>query len=233
MKKRLMGLVLLGVVLISYPAQAAFGGFRAGGTFGVQVLQGRHWYTGNPQFPVERDMVKRLSTIGAIYGGHVGYLFEISGSKFVVGAEAYLLVPGANAKVDLRIVNPDLPIEGSVDILHSRSIGIVAVVGMMFNPKVMVNLSAGMELDKFSFTYVFPPAPGINPPIPTRQVLYHSFKPIVVAIGGTYKVTPHFLVSLEVSSPFFKRFKARMTAPREFHYKPVERRAVLKFSYLF
>jgi opacity protein-like surface antigen len=231
MKKRILGLMLLGIMMSAHPSQAAFGGFRIGGNFGVMVLQGRHWYTANPSVPAT-DMVRRLNPIGAIYGGHAGYLFELGSSKIVVGGEAYLLMPTVNPKIDLALVGG--PVEGNVSIQHKQSMGAALTVGMMFNPKILVYVNAGMELAKFQFTYQFQqPIAGVVPNLPAKQVLRHTFKPINVGLGAAYKVGPHFLAGLEISSPFFKRFKAQMTGPRAYHYKPVERRVTVKLSYLF
>ena len=73
MKQKIIGLVLFGVFMMTQPIQAAFGGFRVGGTFGVQLLQGRHWYTGQTPIAAEYDQVRRLSNTSTMYGGHGGY----------------------------------------------------------------------------------------------------------------------------------------------------------------
>ena len=229
MKKRISGLMFLWIIMVVHPGQAAFGGFQIGGNFGVMVLQGRHFYTGQP-YPAG-DMVKRLNPIGVISGGHAGYLVELGASKIVVGGEAYILIPSVNPKIDLALLNQ--PLEGTVNIQHNRSIGLALTAGMMFNPKLMVYLNAGMELAKFQFTYEFQPKINVSPPLPAKQTLNHTFKAINISLGASYKVGPHFLAGLELSSPFFKRFKARMDPPRAFHYKPAERRLMVKLSYLF
>lgn len=230
MKKKSIGAILFWAITLAHPGQAAFGGFHVGGILGVQLLQGRHWYTSHPSSP-ETDMVHRLSSISALYGAHAGYLLELSGSKIVVGGEVYAFLPQAKPKINLALVNG--PQEGNVTINHTRSIGIALTAGMMLNPKVLVYLSGGLEQARFKFTYSFNPIPGAFPQLPPEQVLNHTFRAINVAIGGTYKISPHLLASLELSSPFFKRFKARIAEPRAYHYKPVERRLALKLTFLF
>jgi len=174
-------------------------------------------------------MVQRLSALSGLYGAHAGYLFELSGSKIVVGGEVYAFLPQANPKINLALLHSST--EGSVAVNHTRSIGLALTVGMMLNPKILAYLSGGMELAKFKFTYLFNSI--VSPPLPTQQILNHTFKAINIALGGTYKMSPHLLVGLEISSPFFKRFKARMATPRAYHYKPVERRMMVKLTYLF
>lgn len=231
MRKIIAGLVLLGMTIFTHPSQAAFGGLRVSGIAGVGILQGRHFYTGTP-IP-DRDMIKRLASIGSIMGASAGYLFELSESKLVIGGEAYLLIPGINPKIDLYLLNG--PIEGTVAIKHGRSIGFAATVGMMMNPKIMVYLNVGIENARFQFTYLLqqPPIPPSNPAILPKQVISRSFKAFTPALGATYKMTPHILVGAELSSPLFKRFKISASGPRGYNYKPVERRLVLKISYLF
>lgn len=230
MKKRILGLMLLGIMMIAHPSQAAFGGFRVGGILGIQLLQGRHWYT-NSYSTGSTDMVHRLSALSSLYGAHAGYLFELGSSKIVIGGEVYAFIPQANPTLNLQLING--PIEGSVSINHKRSIGFVATAGMMLNPKVLAYVSAGVELAKFQFTYQFQPTAGVVLPTPSQQILNHSFNAINVALGGAYKIGPHFLVGLEISSPFFKRFKPKIISQRAYSYKPVERRLMMKLTYLF
>lgn len=227
MKKTITGLALLGMVMVVQPSQAAFGGLRVGGMAGIGLLQGKHFYTGQPYPDV--DMKKRLSVISSVLGAHAGYLFELPASKLVIGAEVYLLIPGINPTIDLALLNQ--PQDGNVSIKHSRSIGFAATAGMMLNPKVMVYLNIGIENARFQFTYLF--NKQRLPEMPEKQTINHSFKALSPALGATYKMSSHFLVGIELSSPFFKRFKIRSTPPRGFNYKPVERRLVLKVSYLF
>lgn len=229
MKKTITGLAFLGMVMVVQPSQAAFGGFRVGGMAGLGLLQGKHFYTGQP-YP-DADMKKRLSVISSVLGAHAGYLFELSASKLVIGAEVYLLIPGINPKIDLALLNG--PQEGSVTIKHSKSIGFAVTLGMMLNPKVMAYLNVGIENARFQFTYLLNQPPIPLPAIPAKQVISHSFKALSPALGATYKMSSHFLVGIELSSPFFKRFKISASGPRGYNYKPVERRLVLKVSYLF
>ena len=229
MKKTIIGLVLCGMAMLAQPSHAAFGGLRIGGIAGIGLLQGRHFYTG-PASPSD-DMIKRFSVLGSMMGVNAGYLFELSESKLVVGGEVYLLIPGINPKVDLYLMRGGAngPVEGSVAIKHNRSIGFAATVGMMMNPKFMVYVNVGIENARFQFTYLIKD----KPPIPPQQVFNRSFKGITPALGATYKMSAHVLIGAELSSPFFKRFKVRSEGPRSYHYKPVERRLVLKLSYLF
>lgn len=229
MKQKIIGVLILGLTMLVQPTQAAFGGFRLGGIFGVQLLQGRHWYDGNDNPIVTNDQVFRLSSISSLYGAHAGYLVELGTSKMVLGGEAYMFIPQASPTVKLQLLNT--PVEGNVEILHNRSIGFVFTGGMMFNPKVLVYGNAGVEMARFQFVYTF--NPPMNAQLPPKQTLHHIFKTIVVGVGATYKIAPHLLVSLELSSPFFKRFKARDIPPRAYNYKPVERRLMFKLSYLF
>lgn len=233
MKKRILGLIL-GVLIAAQPSYATFGGFRIGGMLGVQLLAGRHWYTTNIPNTPATDMVHRLSALSALYGAHAGYLLELGSSKIVVGGEVYGFIPQANPKLDLALMNGTVsgPTEGSVTINHNRSIGFVLTAGMMINPKILAYLSAGMELAKFKFTYAFnatAPAPLTS----QQQVFNHTFKAINIALGGAYKISPQLLAGLELSSPFFKRFKAPTTPARAYSYKPVERRLMIKLTYLF
>lgn len=233
MKKRILGLAL-GIMMAAHPGHATFGGFRIGGTLGVQFLAGRHWYTTHDPHIVGMDMVHRLSSLSALYGAHAGYLLELGSSKIVVGGEVYAFLPQANPKVDLALMNGAVSgtIEGSVNVNHNRSIGVAVTAGMMINPKILAYFSAGMELAKFKLTYAFnsaAPAPLTS----QQQVFNHTFKAINIALGGAYKISPQFLVGLELSSPFFKRFRPPTSRARGYSYKPVERRLMIKLTYLF
>lgn len=227
MKRSIRTLLLLGMIILAHPSQAAFGGLRVGGIVGVGLLQGRHFYAGKPS--PDLDMIKRLSSIGSIMGAHAGYLFELSSSKLVIGAEAYLLTPGVSPSFELHLLNGQP--EGKVTIKHSRSVGFAATIGLMMNPKIMVYVNVGIENARLQFTYNLniPPA-GVD--MPAKQVFNRSFKGFTPALGATYKMSSHLLFGVELSSPFFKRFKMRQTLPRTFHYKPVERRLIMKITYL-
>lgn len=235
MKQRIIGLVLFGILMIAHPVKAAFGGFQVGGLFGIQLLQGKHWYDGNDTAALNNDQVHRLSTLSFLYGAHAKYLVELGASKIVLGAEAYIFIPQANPTISLQLLNG--PVEGNVQILHSRSLGFVLTGGMMLNPKVMIYLNAGVEIAKFQFIYNFPKPvatlSGALVSLPPKQTFNHNFNTIVVGLGGSYKISPHLLIGVEVSSPFFKRFKASSSPIRAYNYKPVERRLILKISYLF
>jgi opacity protein-like surface antigen len=229
MKRIITGLALYGMMMLAQPSHAAFGGLRIGGSAGVGLLQGRHFYTG-PASPTG-DMIKRFSVLSSMMGVNAGYLFELSESKLVVGGEIYMLIPGINPKIDLYLLNgaTNGPVEGSVAIKHNRSVGFAATVGMMMNPKILVYVNVGIENARFQFTYLI----KNKPPIPPQQVFNRSFKGITPALGAAYKMSPHILIGAELSSPFFKRFKVPSSGSRSYHYKPVERRLVLKLSYLF
>lgn len=228
MKRIISGLILFGMIMAAHPSQAAFGGLRVGGMAGIGLLQGRHFYAGTPS--PERDMIKRLSIIGSMLGAHAGYLFELSDSKIAIGGEVYLLIPGISPTIDLHLLNGQP--EGTASIKHNRSVGFAVTAGMMMNPKILVYVNVGIENARFQFTYNLKRPPA-NAAMPPKQVFNHSFKAFTPALGATYKMSPHLLFGLELSSPFFKRFKMRQTLPRTFHYKPAERRLVLKISYLF
>jgi opacity protein-like surface antigen len=224
MKIRIISFMLIWTIATILPSHATFGGFRVGGMFGVQLLQGRHWYTGQPS--PDTDMVKRLGALSSLYGIHGGYLFELGSSKIVVGGEVYAISLQANPTINLALLNRSQ--EGTVSINHTRSLGIALTVGMMLNPKILAYLNAGMENAKFQFKYSFS-----SVVTPAQQIYNHTFKAINVAVGGAYKFGSHFLVGLELASPFFKRFKIHMNGSRAYHYKPAERRAMLKLTYLF
>jgi len=236
MKKRISSLLLLWIMVIVHPSYATFDGFRIGGMLGVQLLQGRHWYTPHNPYVDGTNMVRRLSVLSALYGAHAGYLLELGSSKIVVGGEVYAFIPQATPKLDLALMNGSVSgtKEASVTINHNRSIGFALTAGMMMNPKVLAYLSAGMELARFRFTYEFNSA-ALPPLTSQKQVFNHTFKAINIALGGTYKISPHLLAGLELSSPFFKRFKPSMIPgqQRAYTYKPVERRLIIKLTYLF
>ncbi|MBM3468399.1 MAG: hypothetical protein FJX71_03090 [Alphaproteobacteria bacterium] len=231
MKKRIVGLVFLALITMVDSSQAAFGGLRVGANLGLQLLQGRHFYDGTPQ--PDADMIKRLSVMGGILGFHGGYLVELSSSKMVIGGEVYYLRPGASPTINLGLYKG--PQEGQVTIKHESSMGFAATVGMMLNPKILVYVNVGIEMAKFQFAYQFNNvAQALIPPLtPAKQVFSKRYNALTPALGATYKFTPNFLLGVELSSPFFKRFIARNSPPRSFQYKPVERRLMLKISYLF
>ena len=225
MKKRILSSVILWTLLAVQPTQAAFEGFRIGAIVGMQYLRGRHWYTPSPSSETF-DQVKRLGALGGLFGVHAGYLAEIAG-KFVVGGEVSLIIPGSKPKIDLKLQNR--PLEGDVTITHNRSIFYMLTVGMMFNPKIMAYLNAGVEMARFQFNYSFPNVAGL-PKAPTYGRL---FKAPSLGVGATYKFSPHFLVGAELSTSLYKRFKIRSEPPRIYQYKPAEYRLALKLTYLF
>lgn len=228
MKKRIIGLALLGMIMIVPPSQATFGGFRIGANFGMMLLQGRHFYTGTPQ--PDADRIKRLSTFGPMFGVHTGYLLELSSSKMVVGIEAYYFQAGASPKIELGLFQGTQ--EGEVTIQHNRSIGAAAVVGMMLNPKIMAYLNVGLEIAQFQLIYQFNSA-APAPLTLTKQTFKHKFNGLVPGLGVAYKISSSFLIGAELSVPFFKRFKARANPPRSFQYRPIEKRLMLKLTYVF
>ena len=166
-------MAVLAISIMAAPVQAAFGGLRLGVNLGVQLLQGRHFYAG-PNSP-SLDMIKRISKVGSLLGAHGGYLFELD-NKFVVGFEAYYLMPGTNTSFNLSLLNG--PVEGSVSIKHTRSIGLAGTLGMMLNPKVLAYLNLGYESASFRFNY------NINVAGATSPTLNHKFNGLMVGLGG-------------------------------------------------
>ncbi|MBX9805708.1 MAG: outer membrane beta-barrel protein [Alphaproteobacteria bacterium] len=225
MKKRILSQVLLWITLIILPSQAAFEGFGIGGIVGLQNLRGRHFYTGTTT--PDNDQVRRLGALAGLYGLYARYYIELPG-KFIVGAEASVIIPGANPQIDL-ILNNRGGVEGTAKIQHTRSINFMLTVGMMLNPKILAYLNAGIEMARFQFTYNFPNVPGL----PRTQTLGHLFKAPSFALGAAYKISNHILVGIEAGTSLYKRYKIHMTPPRAYHYKPAEYRALFKVTYQF
>lgn len=227
MKRKIAGLALV-AMMAAQPTHATFGGFRVGLGLGLQMLQGRHTYTG-PGSPLS-DQHIRLSAFSYALGAHGGYLFELTSEKLVFGLEAYLLMPGAKPSKSLQLVNSANKIDGQVNIQHKNSIGVAATVGMMLNPKVLVYVNLGIEMAKFELKY----SNSAVAAFPTHKVS-RSFTGFTPSLGGDYKFSPHLLIGAQVSAPFLKAFTNTATPPgpgRTYKYKPVERRLLIRFTYL-
>lgn len=225
MNRKITGLALFGMIMVAQPSYAAFGGFRVGLDLGLQMLQGRHTYTGSGS-PLS-DQHTRISAFSYAIGAHGGYLFELTSEKLVLGLEAYFLMLGAKPSKSLQLVGRANV--GQVNIQHKSSMGITGTVGMMLNPKVMVYLNLGVEMAKFELNYS---NRAITPP---TQKVSHNFTGFTPGLGFDYKVAPHFLVGALVSFPFWKPFKSTTIPPlpdRSYKFKPVERRLLLRFTYL-
>jgi opacity protein-like surface antigen len=227
MNRKVTGLALLAMIA-AQPAHATFDGFRVGLGLGLQMLQGRHTYTG-PGSPLS-DQHIRLSAFSYALGLHGGYLFELTSEKLVLGLEAYLLMPGAKPSKSLQLVTSANKVDGQVNIQHKNSIGIAGTVGMMLNPKVMVYLNLGIEMAKFELKYSNAEVTAF----PTHKTS-HSFTGFTPGLGFDYKFSPHFLIGAQLSSPFWKAFTNTGTPPgpgRTYKFKPVERRLMVRFTYL-
>jgi opacity protein-like surface antigen len=227
MKRKITALALL-AMMGTQPTHATFGGFRVGLGLGLQMLQGRHTYTG-PKSPAS-DQHIRLGAFSYLLGAHGGYLFELTSEKLVLGLEAYLLMPGAKPSKSLQLVNSANKIDGQVNIQHKNSIGVAGTIGMMLNPKVMVYLNLGIEMAKFELKY----SNSAVTASPTQKV-GHSFTGFTPALGFDYKFSPHFLIGAQLSSPFWKAFTNTSTPPGPDHtykFRPVERRLLIRFTYL-
>ena len=250
MNRKITGLALFGMIMMAQPGYAAFGGFRVGLDLGLQMLQGRHTYTG-PGSPLSDQRV-RLSANSYTLGARAGYLFEIPSEKLVLGLEAYFLLPGAKPTYPVELVPPtetdDFGVtthsrSGQVHIKHTNSIGVAGTIGMMLNPKVMVYLNLGLEMAKFTLRYNITHVKttiGLFDSVTTttnQQNVSHTFAGFTPGIGADYKVSPHFLIGALISNPFWKSFKVTSTAPRprkgyNYKFKPVERRFFIRFTYL-
>jgi hypothetical protein len=230
MKKNRLWLTMVSLMGASLSAASAnFTGFYAGGSIGAAMLQGTHQYSNGTSAPAGKQ---KVSGLGYLAGGNLGYIRQMGDSKLVLGGEAFATMAGPNAKKDLQI--PDGSIEGKVNISQKMFFGAAIIVGAVMNPKVMMYTKLAYEMDKFELKYT-----NLTYGTVPAEKFTKSVRGIVPSLGGLCKVSNSLLVGAEYSYALIGKLEPRKDstvingAKRGYSYTPTEHRVVAKVVYLF
>lgn len=205
----------------------SFGGVYAGADVGMGYSSSEHNYA---------DLVgkgKKVQTaFGAVYGGHVGYLYEIGASKTIVGAEIYGNLSSMNPSFQFGA--DGFAVQGDVKIQRTNAIGLGLVIGKMFNIKTMVYGKMSYERATFKHEYKFRT---------TSSVLQYAGKTLrknvsvmapVMGLGLAYKPTRMIIVGGEYQfAGMYPKKKVINQANIVTEIAPVEHRLMLRVSFTF
>lgn len=205
----------------------AFGGVYAGADVGLGYDSSEHSYadlTGKGK--------KNETAFGAVYGGHIGYLYEIGTSKTIVGAEIYGNLSSMNPSYQFGA--DGLAVQGDVKIQRTNAVGLGLVIGKMFNIKTMVYGKMAYERATFKHEYKFRTTSYI-PQYAGKTVRKNvSIMAPVIGLGLAYKPTRMIIVGGEYQfAGMYPKKKVFNEANIVTETAPVEHRLMLRVSFTF
>ena len=204
-----------------------FGGFYAGADVGMGYDSSEHDYadlTGKGK--------KNQTSFGAVYGGHVGYLYEIGTSKTIVGAEVYGNLSSMNPSYQYGADN--LPIQGEVKIQRTNAVGLGLVIGKMFNIKTMIYGKTSYERATFKHEYKFRTTSYITQYAGKTIRKNVSIMAPVIGLGIAYKPTRMIIIGGEYQfAGMYPKKKIFNETNIVTETSPVEHRLMLRVSFTF
>ena len=204
-----------------------FGGVYIGADLGIGYASTEHDYA---------DLIgkqKKLQTaFGGVYGGHVGYLYEIGTSKTIVGAEVYGNLSSMNPSYQFGADGQ--PVQGEVKIQRTNAVGLGLVIGKMFNIKTMVYGKMAYERATFKHDYKFRTT-AYTPQLAGKSIRKNiTIMAPVIGLGLAYKPTRTIIVGGEYQfAGVYGKKKVINQANILTETSPVEHRLLLRVSFSF
>ncbi len=205
----------------------SFGGAYVGADVGLGYKSSEHSYA---------DLVgkgkKNETAFGAVYGGHIGYLYEIGTSKTIVGAEIYGNLSSMNPTFQFGADGQ--AVQGEVKIQRTNALGLGLVIGKMFNIKTMVYGKMSYERATYKHEYKFRTTSTINQYRGKTFRKNVSLMAPVIGLGLAYKPSRMFIVGGEYQfAGLYPKKKILNEANIVTETSPVEHRLLLRVSFTF
>ena len=205
----------------------AFGGLYVGADVGTGYDSSEHSYA-----DLNGKGKKNETAFGAVYGGHIGYLYEVGASKTIVGAEVYGNLSSMNPSYQFGA--DGLAVQGDVKIQRTNAVGLGLVIGKMFNIKTMIYGKMAYERATFKHEYKFRTTSYLAGYAGKTIRKNVSIMAPVIGLGLAYKPTRMIIVGGEYQfAGMYPKKKVINVANLVTETAPVEHRLMLRVSFTF
>lgn len=211
-------------------ATPAFSGFYLGAQAGGTLMRGDINYTDQN---VQQNTTSHTRGMGIAFGGHLGYLYQLTGSHMFVLGEGYFIKESTKSKSASITFQSDSSVPGSFSVQPKNNYGAALGFGAFMNPKFNLYVKVGFENKGLSTTYTLPnqtPANGAK----------KSAWSISPGAGFMYKITDSIAINPEYTYVVGKKYKvlpqtknADGTYSKSINFTPTEHRLMLKLNYMF
>lgn len=217
----------LGLSVACVGTSYGFGGLYLGADLGLGYSTNEHDYAD------ANGAGKTTKTaFGAVYGAHVGYLYEIGTSKTIVGAEIYGNLTSMNPS--FKFGADGFPVQGDVKIKRKNSLGLAVLIGKMFNIKTMIYGRLAYERAAFDHEYKFDTTSYITQYAGQSVKKSVSIMAPVIGLGLAYKPARAIIVGGEYQfAGLYGKKKVISDSNFQTEISPVEHRLLLKISFVF
>lgn len=220
--------ILLLSVAVATLATPASSGFYLGAQAGGTLMRGDVNYTDKS---LQQDTTGHARAMGAAFGAHLGYLYQLNSHMFVLGEGYFIKESGKSKSSDLTFQSSTT--KGAFTVKPKNNYGAALGVGVFMNPKFNIYAKVGCESKGLTTTYTLP---GQSPANGTKKSAW-SISP---GAGFMYKITDSIAINPEYTYVIGKKYKvlpqttnADGTYSKSISFAPTEHRLMLKFSYMF
>ena len=210
-------------------ATPAFSGFYLGAQAGGTLMRGDLNYTDQN---VQQNTTSHTRGMGMAFGGHLGYLYQLTDSHMLVLGEGYFIKESTKSKsADMTFQTSAT--KGVFTVQPKSNYGASVGFGAFMNSKFNLYGKIGFESKGLDTTYTLP-----------NQALANGVKKsawsIAPGAGFMYKVTDSIALNPEYTYVVGKKYKvlgqitnADGTYTKGISFTPTEHRLMLKLNYMF
>ena len=220
--------ILLLSVAAATLATPASSGFYLGAQAGGALMRGDVNYTDKN---LQQDTVGHARVMGAAFGAHLGYIYQLNGHMFVLGEGYFIKESGKSKSLDLTFQSSTT--KGTFTVQPKSNYGAALGVGAFMNPIIGFYAKVGFESKGLTTTYTLPnqsPASGAK----------KSAWSISPGVGIICRLTSAIALSPEYTYVIGKKYKVLPqttntdgTYSKSINFTPTEHRLMLKLSYMF
>jgi opacity protein-like surface antigen len=224
-------LLSVAAAMLATPASA---GFYLGAQAGGALMRGDINYTDKN---LQQDTMGHTRAMGAAFGAHLGYLYQLNSHMFVLGEGYFIKESGKSKSNDLTFQTTtsasSATTKGAFTVQPKSNYGAALGFGAFMNPKFNLYAKVGFESKGLTTTYTLPNASPANG---TKKSAW-SISP---GAGCMYKITDSIAINPEYTYVVGKKYKvlpqttnADGTYSKSINFTPTEHRLMLKLNYMF
>lgn len=227
--------ILLLSAAVTMLATPAISGFYLGAQAGGVLTRGDVNYTDRN---VQQNTTGHTRGMGAAFGGHLGYLYQLTDSHMFVLGEGYFIKESGKSKSHDLVFRSSASAssattKGAFTAQSGINYGASLGFGAFMNPKFNLYVKVGFESKGVTTTYTLPNA---SPADGTEK----SAWAISPGAGFMYKMTNSIALNPEFTYVIGKKYKvlpettnANGTYSKSISFTPTEYRLMLKLNYMF
>lgn len=182
---------------------------------------------------VQQNTLSHTRGMGAAFGAHLGYLYQLTNSHMFVLGEAFFVKQSTKSKSVNLAFQSDPTVPGKLSVQPTNNYGAALGFGAFMNPKFNLYAKVGFESKGLTTTYTLPNGLAING---TKK----SAWAISPGTGIMYKMTDSIVLNPEYTYVIGKKYKVlpqtkntNGTYSKSISFTPTEHRLMIKLSYMF